>query len=268
MLSALLAASVIARADEPQEGSSADTCDPKCRAGYACREGTCVQTQCTPQCRSGFLCREGECVSRCNPPCDSQEQCTAEGECRAKPKLSTAPRSRKADPKPSFDNDDDEGSEHRQHRGKPQPTNGRLYLGPKVAGFSAFGQLFWMVGATVAIQASNIAGSPFFLGVRSDLHRFTDGSGWLATLDVDLGARLTMYESTTSAAGLVLGGGVGFGGVWGDGPGFWLFHLPVHIGPFIDAGAFTIEILLGPSLLANKSAFGMFESSIELGARF
>ncbi len=40
--------------------------------------------KCFPKCRSGYLCHEGKCISMCNPPCDSDEKCTASGECVSK----------------------------------------------------------------------------------------------------------------------------------------------------------------------------------------
>ncbi len=40
--------------------------------------------KCFPKCRSGYLCHEGKCISMCNPPCDSDEKCTMEGECVSK----------------------------------------------------------------------------------------------------------------------------------------------------------------------------------------
>lgn len=45
--------------------------------------------KCFPKCRSGYLCHEGKCISMCNPPCDSDEKCTVNGECV--PKSAQAP---------------------------------------------------------------------------------------------------------------------------------------------------------------------------------
>ncbi len=37
--------------------------------------------QCVPPCRSSYVCVAGRCVSACNPPCASNEFCTANGVC-------------------------------------------------------------------------------------------------------------------------------------------------------------------------------------------
>jgi hypothetical protein len=36
---------------------------------------------CFPPCRSGFVCAKGACVSRCNPACEEDETCDANGQC-------------------------------------------------------------------------------------------------------------------------------------------------------------------------------------------
>jgi hypothetical protein len=38
-------------------------------------------TECVPACREGYLCHSGSCISACNPPCDQDQQCTADGQC-------------------------------------------------------------------------------------------------------------------------------------------------------------------------------------------
>lgn len=234
-MAALLVGDVAARADEPSEDSSGDACDPKCGSGYSCRDGNCVQTQCTPRCRSGFLCREGE--------------------CRIKPKLSDVRWTDKPHRKPKPDEVQD-------------PTVGRVYAGPMFLAVPAGGSVYALLGGTLEFQASDIAQSPFFVGVRTEFLRFTDGSGWFAALELDLGLRFRFHETKTSAAGLVLGGGIGGGGLWGSVGSVGFLHLPAHIGPFFDSGAFTFEVLFGPAILKSSSVLGLFESSVELGARF
>src|SRR5690349_4017683 len=56
-------------------------CQPGCRLGFECKEGTCVRAECRPACRKDFVCVDGECKSRCNPPCASNERCTDQAEC-------------------------------------------------------------------------------------------------------------------------------------------------------------------------------------------
>ena len=189
----------LARADEPTADTSSADCDPQCRSGFTCREGSCVRSQCTPKCRSGFLCREGECVSLCNPPCADREQCTAEGECRAKPKLSDVRWTDKPHGKPKPDDDDD-----RRKDGHPEPTVGRIYIGPMllgawVPGFAAA----W--GATLAFQATDMARSPLYVGLRGSVTAFTSGGGGVASFDLDLGFRLRFHETQSSAAGILVG---------------------------------------------------------------
>jgi len=48
------------------------------------------EQKCVPQCRAGYVCAEGKCVSACNPPCASDESCTAAGACVAKRAVTTA----------------------------------------------------------------------------------------------------------------------------------------------------------------------------------
>lgn len=256
----------LARADEPTADTSSADCDPQCRSGFTCREGSCVRSQCTPKCRSGFLCREGECVSLCNPPCADREQCTAEGECRAKPKLSDVRWTDKPHRKPKTEDDDENGGQRKSQA--QDATVARFYAGPALSVFSASGIIVTLLGATLALQASDVAQSPFFVGVRTDFLRFTDGSGWLAALELDLGLRFRFVETKTSAAGLVVGGGIGGGVAWGNVPGFAFLHLPAHIGPYFDSGTFTLEVLFGPAIMFNTAALGLFESSIEFGVRF
>jgi hypothetical protein len=43
-----------------------------------------TQQECIPSCRAGYLCVKGACVSACNPPCATNEVCTAEGQCLAR----------------------------------------------------------------------------------------------------------------------------------------------------------------------------------------
>jgi len=45
--------------------------------------------ECRPECRAGYTCIDGACVSACNPPCASDEKCTAERECVPKATTST-----------------------------------------------------------------------------------------------------------------------------------------------------------------------------------
>ena len=40
-----------------------------------------TEVDCKPACRSGYVCVDGECKSACNPPCASNERCTAKAAC-------------------------------------------------------------------------------------------------------------------------------------------------------------------------------------------
>jgi hypothetical protein len=61
------------------------------------------QSTCLPACRSGYTCIASRCVSACNPPCDSGEVCTKEGQCQAKPVVEPAkPVSEKKAPVPAI----------------------------------------------------------------------------------------------------------------------------------------------------------------------
>lgn len=52
-------------------------------AGLASPLPTHAPRECVPSCRAGYFCREGTCLSLCNPPCAAGEQCNESGACIA-----------------------------------------------------------------------------------------------------------------------------------------------------------------------------------------
>ncbi|HVY25012.1 MAG TPA: hypothetical protein VHB79_00620 [Polyangiaceae bacterium] len=65
--------------------------------GTALAEGP----ECFPECRTGYICQQGSCVSACNPPCGSNERCTAAATCEPKPAAAPLPPPPQASPAPS-----------------------------------------------------------------------------------------------------------------------------------------------------------------------
>ena len=71
--------------------AEAQVCEPRCRMGSTCVNGTCVadtRSACEPRCRMGSTCVNGTCVSEtapsCNPPCGEGSTCNA-GVCEPVP---------------------------------------------------------------------------------------------------------------------------------------------------------------------------------------
>ena len=42
------------------------------------------EKQCFPKCRDGYMCHQGACIQKCNPPCSKNETCSKSGQCLAK----------------------------------------------------------------------------------------------------------------------------------------------------------------------------------------
>lgn len=212
--------------------------------------------ECRPTCRTGFVCVDDQCVSACNPPCDTGEQCT-DGTCQVrvqKPRMSST----RWDDRPSR-TDPSDGPK------RTEPTNapatGRFYVGPTFSILWVAGTIW---GGTLAVDAD--VGNSFYLGVRGSM--LSDSSGVFTAIDLDYGFRIRGYQAGRSSAGFMIGSGLGAGVLVAGVQMLPLLHVPLRMGPFIDAGAFTIEFVVGPTVIMNKSALVMFESTVELGARF
>lgn len=129
-------------------------------------------------------------------------------------------------------------------------------VGGTVSFHYAFGaQRLVFVGARLAI----LGGGEQALGVG--------GFGGIADADFGLRPRLATWRS--GAFALAISGGVG-GAFISDGrTTLGLFHLAARLGPSFDLGAFALDALVGPSMLASGTgAAAALECTLDLGARF
>ncbi|HSQ66259.1 MAG TPA: hypothetical protein VLM85_23715, partial [Polyangiaceae bacterium] len=107
-----------------------------------------TEVECQPACRSGYVCVDGECKSACNPPCASNERCTAKAAC--------VRLARQRQPDTSDDDDDDKPSPTRTPARKTEPTYrpsvGRVYVGPMMLALAFRGVLLADPGASLALD--------------------------------------------------------------------------------------------------------------------
>lgn len=149
-----------------------------------------------------------------------------------------------------------------------RPSAARVEAGSIV--YTAVGNL-WGVGGTLSVHYAVGEQRLFFFGGRlAMLGGAADGYGGFGGIaDADIGLRPRVMTGRTSALALVVGGGVGAAFISDSHFTVALFHLAMRVGPSADLGAFALDVLVGPSLLASDTgAIGAFEGVLDLGLRF
>jgi hypothetical protein len=166
------------------------------------------------------------------------------------------------------DNDDEkvEKDETDDKRRKYVPSVWRLYAGPAAYGLAVNGVFGAAGGVTLAIHVHPEEARVLLLGLRGVI--LADQSGVLGQVNADIGARILLHGSRV---GIGLVGFITPGAlvVSSDVTGaVGAFHFGALLGPYFDFGAFTFEPLLGPAVIAQKGAVGVFESTLDFGVRF
>jgi hypothetical protein len=156
-----------------------------------------------------------------------------------------------------------------------EPSPARVEAGP-ILFVGAYD--LWGFGGTVSVHYAIGARRLFFLGGRLAFLGGTQdaygGAGGFA--DAEVGVRPRLATGRTGAFALVFAGGVG-GALIGSSalsapfphPVEGFFHLAMRVGPSFDVGAFALDAVAGPAMLAsNFGAAGAFECALDLGVRF
>jgi hypothetical protein len=147
---------------------------------------------------------------------------------------------------------------------KYKPSAARLYVGPMLW-TPLFASVPTDFGATLALALHGGDSRVLFGGIRASFAG--DRSGEIIMVAAEFGLRPRAYESEDVALSFPISVGIGGAFISAAGLSVGTFYAPVRFGPCFDFGAFTFEVLVGPALLAQKAALGVFESIVEIGVR-
>jgi hypothetical protein len=130
----------------------------------------------------------------------------------------------------------------------------------------------WGVGGNVSVHYALGEKRLVFVGGRI---AFLGGAesgygGYGGIADAEIGLRPRIVEGRAGAFAFVLAGGVGGAFIASNylSSPVGFFHLAARVGPSFDIGAFALDVLAGPAMLANGAAAGAFECVVDLGVRF
>ncbi len=149
-----------------------------------------------------------------------------------------------------------------------RPTAARVEAGAIV--FAGQGNL-WGVGGTISAHYAIGEQRLFFFGGRLALLGGAESGfgGFGGIADVDVGLRPRVVTGRTGAFAWVFALGVGGAFISEGHSALGLFHLTMRLGPGFDIGAFTLEALAGPAMLASDNgAAAAVECILDVGARF
>ncbi len=134
----------------------------------------------------------------------------------------------------------------------------------------------WGFGGTLGVHYAFGEQRLFFLGGRIALlgGAASGYGGFGGFADADIGVRSRITSGRMGAFALVTAGGVG-GGFIASGAlpnpssPIALFHLALRLGPSFDIGAFALDVLVGPTMIATSfGAAAALETILDLGVRF